>query len=373
MRRAGTAAKAAACALSLLLVACGVPGMSGCIDGGSRSISGDCTLITVPADVPQKGVYTVTCYDDFAGRWASGTQQEAVCSQWQDAGSEWDDGIAVIDGLYLVACSETFGSVGDKVVWVLEDGTEIPSIIADAKSSGDANYTKWGHMTGGTVNVIEFEVKRSVYMQRGNPGSSAWKGEWGGKAVNSCRNYGTGGKADGDGLGGCSSSAVGGDGYLTTAMQVAEDDSHGYRTGSMGPDEFDCQGFVKWCLKQNGWDISPWGFKDGTGTGAAAEGLSKMGWDVAPYDAEEIQPGDILIYHYSQSNGHVAFYAGDGNVVDSVGDFDGAPGDSSGTEIARRPNSYTKWQYRARPPAGTSTGSAGSSSGGAFGCSALLR
>ena len=140
-------------------------------------------------------------------------------------------------------------------------------------------------MTGGTVNVIEFEVKRSVYMQRGNPGSSAWKGEWGGKAVNSCRNYGTGGKADGDGLGGCSSSAVGGDGYLTTAMQVAEDDSHGYRTGSMGPDEFDCQGFVKWCLKQNGWDISPWGFKDGTGTGAAAEGLSKMGWDVAPYDA----------------------------------------------------------------------------------------
>ena len=116
MRRAGTAAKAAACALSLLLVACGIPGMSGCLDEGSRSISGDCTLITVPADVPQKGVYTVTCYDDFAGRWASGTQQEAVCSQWQESGSEWDDGIAVIDGLYLVACSETFGSVGDKVV-----------------------------------------------------------------------------------------------------------------------------------------------------------------------------------------------------------------------------------------------------------------
>ena len=51
VRRAGTAAKAAACALSLLLVACGIPGMSGCLDEGSRSISGDCTLIRESAKI----------------------------------------------------------------------------------------------------------------------------------------------------------------------------------------------------------------------------------------------------------------------------------------------------------------------------------
>lgn len=311
-------------ALPLLLVAAlgvGALGLSGSGVGGRQ--------IAIPAEFGRGG-YTITCYDDFYGRWASGTGQEAVYNEWVAAGSRYDDGIAVIGERYLLACTEKFGKCGDKVTFRLDDGTEIPGIIADTKNSSDPGCNEWGHNDG--QNVIEFEVLRSRFMQSGNPGGSSWKTEWGGKRVASCTVSG-----DQGGMTGCSALGAGNaEGYLALAIQIAEDDSHGYTLGASGPDEFDCQGLVKYCLSQSGYDVSKWGFAaDGSGTGAAAAGLTAMGFTEFDYSGEEdLLPGDILLYHYAGTgNGHVAIYVGDGRIVEAISNRDGVPGDSSGQEI----------------------------------------
>lgn len=142
--------------------------------------------------------------------------------------------------------------------------------------------------------------------------------------------------------------------YIAIATSIAADDSHGYSLGASGPDEYDCQGFVKHCLAQAGYDTSPWGFDAaGTGTGAARDGLKAMGFDEHAYTGHEGVPaGAIMLYHhYGTASGHVAIYLGDGRIVEAIGDYDGRPGDSSGQEI-RVCADWAKglWQYYYTPP-----------------------
>lgn len=204
MTRLGRAAEALLAAALLALVGCSVV-------GGER--------IAIPSDVPQTGYYTVTCYDDFTGRWAAGTGQRDVSNRWVEAGSPSEDGICTLGGRYLVACAGTFGEVGDDVTFELSGGIELPCTIADAKSQGDPNYTKWGHEYGGKVNIIEFEVLRSAYEGHGtNPGNPGWKDEWGGVAVEACTNHSRGVSNT---VVSCSAAGIGGAGqdYESASMQ----------------------------------------------------------------------------------------------------------------------------------------------------------
>lgn len=142
--------------------------------------------ITIPSEYGNGG-YTVTVYDDF--NWVY--NQGKVYDKWAAAGSVYDNGIATYEGRYLIACTVTFGTVGDKVDFFLEDGTKIPAIIADIKSSGDAGYNKWGHNNG--QNVLEFEVSHLAFYStyKSNPGTNGWfEEEWGGKRVASATNLG---------------------------------------------------------------------------------------------------------------------------------------------------------------------------------------
>lgn len=75
-------------------------------------------------------------------------------------------GIATLNGCYLVAVTETFGTVGDKILVKLtadyEQGTTGPrayffAIIADVKSSGDSNWNMYGHEKPYGTNVIEWQ------------------------------------------------------------------------------------------------------------------------------------------------------------------------------------------------------------------------
>ena len=312
-------------ALPLLLMfsfGVGFLGLSAGAPSGGREIA-------IPEEYGNGG-FTITCYDDFYGRWAEGTGQAEVYERWVAAGAEYEDGIAVMDGRYLLACTEKFGRCGDEVTFKLEDGTAIPGIIADIKSSADPGCNEWGHNNG--QNIIEFEVLRSRFVESGNPGSDAWHPEWAGKRVSSCIIAGESGSA----LGCATLGAGNAEGYLALAIQIAEDDSHGYTLGATGPDEFDCQGLVKYVLSQNGYDSSKWGYaSDGSGTGAAAEGLVAMGFTEFEYGEEgDLRPGDILLYHYAGTGtGHVAIYVGNGQIVEAIGDKDGMPGDGDGTEI----------------------------------------
>ncbi|MDR3316252.1 MAG: hypothetical protein LBS98_07245 [Coriobacteriales bacterium] len=142
------------------------------------------------------GPFTVTFYDETL--WNSGTSQNALYEMWsaRPAGTRWNDGIAVLDGLWLIACTSTFGAVGDIVSFYLGDpdgfygvSIDLDCVIADIKSQSDPDCNLYGHDNG--QRILEFEVSKDRYIANGsqNPGSNGWKTEWGGQRVSRVFNY----------------------------------------------------------------------------------------------------------------------------------------------------------------------------------------
>lgn len=126
--------------------------------------------------------YTVTPYDRFYSKWNQGTGQRAVADAWGAEGMNYDHGIATMNvngqTRYLVATTTTFGNSGDAINIHLKDGTVIPAIIADAKSPGDANWSKFGHTSGSNLNVLEWEVNSDWYDRLGNPTTDKYGLSW---------------------------------------------------------------------------------------------------------------------------------------------------------------------------------------------------
>ncbi len=160
----------------------------------SCTTSGD---ILIPEEFGHGG-YTVTYYlnSDNSWNWSRDSDSGRLYyDYWLPNGANFTNGIATYDGRFLIACTNTFGHVGDKIDFFLEDGTRIPCIMADEKSqvyvAWDHNpANKWGHNNG--QNIIEFEVLRSYANSHGtNPGNSSWYPEWQGKRVASAKNLGS--------------------------------------------------------------------------------------------------------------------------------------------------------------------------------------
>ncbi len=161
--------------------------------------------VEIPNNINQSG-YTVTCYGEDGWHLggsskgtpiADGTGQKAVHEKWVADGARYKNGIAVlnVDGVdhYLIAVAPTYGKNGDNLTVHLKNGEEIPCIIADTKSTRDSNYTKYGHAkSGGTINVLEFEVDTNKYNSSGNPTTKKWNLEWDSSSgVAKIDNYGT--------------------------------------------------------------------------------------------------------------------------------------------------------------------------------------
>lgn len=100
-----------------------------------------------------------------------------------------EEGFGKARGRYLVACTQTFGEVGDYIDFTLEDGTTFPCIIADSKGSANASrgVNDYGHKNG--TQVLEFIVSQESYNQKGNPGEATNHPEWNHRVV-SATNYG---------------------------------------------------------------------------------------------------------------------------------------------------------------------------------------
>ena len=138
------------------------------------------------------GGYTVTVIEEFNWGYDSGK----IYDKWVASGAQYSNGIAVLNGRYLIACTTTFGKVGDEIDFFLDDGTKIPTIMMDEKSQVSVAWdrdpaNKWGHDNG--ANVLEFEVDGYYFYdkyKRANPGSGAndWYREWAGKRVASATN-----------------------------------------------------------------------------------------------------------------------------------------------------------------------------------------
>ena len=143
--------------------------------------SGD---IVIPDEYGNSGFFS---YTKIIRNWVY--NQKKVYDKWISSGSNSDRNVATIDGRYLIACTSTFGKVGDKIDFFLGDGTKIETIMMDEKSqsvvSWDTNpANKWGHNNG--QQVLEFEILSPIN-STGNVGS--WMG-WAGKRVASATNLG---------------------------------------------------------------------------------------------------------------------------------------------------------------------------------------
>lgn len=129
------------------------------------------------------GIYT---YEKWNTNWTSGTLQKALHDLYENYD---DEGFGRIGDRYVIACTTTFGRVGDLIDFELDDGTIIKTVMGDAKNESDPGCNLYGHLNGN--NVIEFIVNGDTwYGKKSNPGNAGNHPEWGGKHVVKAYNYG---------------------------------------------------------------------------------------------------------------------------------------------------------------------------------------
>lgn len=117
-------------------------------------------VVTIPKQYG-KGNVTYTNYEQT--QWTPGTTQKQLYDLWVSKGRKSKDGVATIDDMYIVALTNTFGAVGDKVIIYLEDERILNCVIGDEKNQDDEKCNMWGHNDG--QDIIEVE---SVH-QKNNP------------------------------------------------------------------------------------------------------------------------------------------------------------------------------------------------------------
>lgn len=103
----------------------------------------------------------------------------------EQAGMNFDsEGFGIINGRYVIACTTTYGQVGDYIDFYLENGMVLPCIIGDIKNQNDPGCNQWGHDNGQCV--VEFVVDRDTWYtnpMHANPGTSSCHPEWKSRVV----------------------------------------------------------------------------------------------------------------------------------------------------------------------------------------------
>lgn len=81
-------------------------------------------------------------------------------------GEHYDaNGFGKIGDRYVIACTPTFGKIGDEIDFVLANGRVIHGVMGDEKKMSDAGCNKWGH--DGGHSVVEFVVNKSMWYHTG--------------------------------------------------------------------------------------------------------------------------------------------------------------------------------------------------------------
>ena len=115
---------------------------------------------------------------------------------------------------------------------------------------------------------------------------------------------------------------------LEWAVEIAEDDTHGYSRKYRNGPNYDCASFVSYALMAGGFDLEA-----PLGTSNMKAALEKLGFTV--YRRSEVSTlcrGDILL----RPSSHVEIYLGNGRCVAAHQDYDRRSGDSKGQEIQVR-------------------------------------
>ena len=149
-------------------------------DGSGTEIS--------PAESTIGGVCSYERWDreNVTVDWIGGTSQKALRDLYENYDTE---GFGRIGDRYVVACTDTFGQVGDLIDFKLADGTVVKTIMGDAKDQSDPGCNEWGHENG--ANVLEFMVNGKLWgYSHANPGTDECHPEFGQQVV-SAVNYGS--------------------------------------------------------------------------------------------------------------------------------------------------------------------------------------
>jgi hypothetical protein len=104
------------------------------------------------------------------------------------------EGFGIIDGRYVIACTDTFGEIGDRVDFYKANGNILRCVIGDIKPA-EGTGNKWGSCNG--QNIIEFIVdrdswypgSRSTEKSHVAPGNAEFHPEWNSETVKAV-NYG---------------------------------------------------------------------------------------------------------------------------------------------------------------------------------------
>lgn len=132
--------------------------------------------------------------------WQSITKTNAKQYQLiKTAGMNFDgEGFGKINGRYVIACTKTFGDIGDCVDFYQNDGLVFHCIIGDHKEIGAKNTNHWGSQNG--KQIVDFLVDKETWYNKknggnaskmhANPGTMGCHSEWG-KYLVKCANGGS--------------------------------------------------------------------------------------------------------------------------------------------------------------------------------------
>ena len=131
------------------------------------------------------------------------------------------------------------------------------------------------------------------------------------------------------------------------AIQIANDDTHGYSQLHRDGPDFDCSSLVNKVIREAGIPVSA------TYTGNMLNDYLEHGFyrpaNINYNTGEGLQRGDVLLTHNSKS-GHTAIYIGNGKIVHATGDENGGitgtqQGDQTGKEICIADYFNFPWMY----------------------------
>lgn len=150
---------------------------SGVVSSSRINVDGvDGTVINIPA-----GLGSVHTYMGWQMITAPSSNQYKLR---EEAGMNFDkEGFGIIGDRYVIACTTTFGNVGDCVDFVQEDGSVLKCVIGDIKSQEYVPWdhnpaNQWGHNNGQCI--VEFVVDKTSWYNCGhpNPGNRGCHPEW---------------------------------------------------------------------------------------------------------------------------------------------------------------------------------------------------
>ena len=128
--------------------------------------------------------------------------------------------------------------------------------------------------------------------------------------------------------------------YVQWALDIANDNSHGYSQAVRWGPDYDCSSLVVAALKNTGFQVG-----DAVYTGNMKSELTKYGFRWYT-DFSKLKRGDILLVH-SSARQHTEIYIGEGRTVGAhiaeTGGVYGVAGDQTGNEISVGPY-YSIWQ-----------------------------